>query len=90
MVIPGSPVWAGTFAPPLRTFLDCNDLSGKKIAVIATSSGGNADKCINNLKAAAKADSLVASVSLIDPLTKPSEENESKIKGFIDSCLQSE
>jgi flavodoxin len=87
MVILGSPVWAGTFAPPLRTFLDSNDLSGKKIAIIATSAGGNADKCINNLKDAAKADSLAASVSLIDPHDHPSEENEAKIKGFIDSIL---
>lgn len=87
MVILGSPVWAGTFAPPLRTFLDSNDLSGKKIAVIATSAGGNSDKCINNLKTAAKADSLVASLSLIDPLSTPSEENDVKIKEFIDSCL---
>ena len=87
MVILGSPVWAGTFAPPLRTFLDSNDLSGKKIAILATSSGGNADKCINNLKAAAKADSLAASVSLIDPHDHPSEENDAKIKGFIDSIL---
>lgn len=87
MVILGSPVWAGTFAPPLRTFLDSNDLSGKKIAVIATSAGGNSDKCINNLKTAAKADSLVASLSLIDPLSSPSEENDAKIKEFIDSCL---
>lgn len=87
MVILGSPVWAGTFAPPLRTFLDSTDLSGKKIAVIATSAGGNSDKCINNLKTAAKADSLVASLSLIDPLSTPSEENDVKIKEFIDSCL---
>lgn len=87
MIILGSPVWAGTFTPPLRTFLDGNDLSGKKIAVIATSSGGDAGKCINALKTAAKADSLVASVSLIDPLTKPSEENDAKLKNFIDSLL---
>ena len=41
-----SPVWAGTFTPPLRTFLAEHDLTGKRIAVIASSGGGNAVKCI--------------------------------------------
>ena len=80
-----SPVWAGTFAPPLRTFLRENDLRGKQIAVIACSSGGNAAKCIDGLRAEAKADALCASLSLIDPKKKPTEKNEALLAEFIET-----
>ena len=83
LIILGTPVWAGKFTPPLRTFLEDNDLTGKKIAVIATSAGGGSDKCIALLKEAAKADALAAQLSLIDPKDKPSEENEKQISEFI-------
>lgn len=85
LIILGTPVWAGKFTPPLRTFLEDNDLTGKKIAVIATSAGGGSDKCIELLKQAAKADSLAAQLSLVDPKDKPSEENEKNIAGFINA-----
>lgn len=83
LVILATPVWASNFTPPLRTFLEDNDLTGKKIAVIATSAGGNSTKCITLLKEAAKAESLVAELSLIDPKDRPSEENAKKIEEFI-------
>lgn len=83
LIILGTPVWASGFTPPLRTFLEDNDLAGKKIAVIATSAGGGSDKCIAALLEAAKAESAVAELSLIDPKDKPSEENEKKIAEFI-------
>ncbi|MCR5060046.1 MAG: NAD(P)H-dependent oxidoreductase [Saccharofermentans sp.] len=87
LVILATPVWAGSFTPPLRTFLDDNDLSGKKTAVIVSSAGGNSTKCISLLKTAAKADSLVAELSLIDPKDHPSEENEKKIDEFIGKII---
>jgi len=39
-VIFASPVWAGTFAPPLRTFFDIEDLIAKKVAFFFTHEGG--------------------------------------------------
>lgn len=84
LVILATPVWASSFTPPLRTFFEDNDLTGKKIAVIATSAGGNSAKCFAALKEASKADSLVAELSLIDPKDHPSEENEKKICEFIE------
>ena len=86
LVIIGTPVWASNFTPPLRTFFENNDLTGKKIAVIATSGGGNSVKCLEAIKEAAKADTLAATLSLIDPKDKPSEDSEKQIKGFISAC----
>ena len=86
MVILATTVWASSFTPPLRTFLDNNDLTGKKIAVITTSAGGDSSKCIEALKTSAKAESLVASLSLVEPKDHPSEANDKKIAEFINSC----
>ena len=85
LIILATPVWASGFTPPLRTFLEDNDLTGKKIAVITTSAGGDSTKCIAALKEAAKADSLVAQLSLVDPKDKPSEEKEQMIAGFVET-----
>ena len=38
-VIFGFPVWAGNMAPPIRSFVRENDLSGKRIAAFACQSG---------------------------------------------------
>lgn len=86
LVIIGTPVWASNFTPPLRTFFENNDLTGKKIAVIATSAGGDSTKCLEAVKAAAKADSLAAVLSLTDPKDRPSDENEKQIAAFIETC----
>ena len=54
--------------------------------VIATSAGGDSSKCLEAVKAAAKADSLAAVLSLTDPKDKPSDENEKQIAAFIETC----
>ena len=86
LVIIGTPVWAGSFTPPLRTFFENNDLTGKKIAVIATSGGGDSAKCLKAIKEAAKTDSLVATLSLVDPKDKPSADSDKQISQFIEAC----
>ena len=86
LVIIGTPVWASNFTPPLRTFFEDNDLTGKKIAVIATSAGGNSTKCLQAVKEATKTDSFAAALSLTDPKDKPSEDSEKKIGEFIEAC----
>ena len=85
VVIIGTPVWASSFTPPLRTFFESHDLTGKKIAAIVTSAGGNSAKCLEAIKVAAKTDKLVAAVSLVDPKDKASEENEKQIKAFVEA-----
>ena len=81
-IILGTPVWAGTFTPPLRTFLDENNLSDRKLALFACSSGGNATKCFAKLKKALHQESVLAELSLVDPFAKPSDENNRKIEDF--------
>ena len=85
LVIIGTPVWASSFTPPLRTFFESHDLTGKKIAAIVTSAGGNSVKCIEAIKEAAKTGKLAATLSLIDPKDKSTEETEKQITAFIEA-----
>ena len=81
-VIIGFPVWAGNVAPPLRTFVSENDLSGKHVSAFACQSGSGAEKAFAKLAAAAGIEKLENELILIDPKAKPREENENKIKAF--------
>ena len=38
--IVGSPVWAWTYSPPLRTFFSQNDIEGKNVVVFCCHEGG--------------------------------------------------
>ena len=40
LIIIGSPVWAGSPTPPIRTFLSQTGISGKKLALFVSHAGG--------------------------------------------------
>ena len=83
-IIFGFPVWAGNMAPPIRSFIKDQDLTGKTIAAFACQSGAGAEKAFAKLKDALGVQELAAELILIDPKAKPSEENERKIKQFCE------
>ena len=45
----GYPVWFGTFAPPMATFLDQADLSGKKVVPFCTFGSGGLESSMKDL-----------------------------------------
>ena len=47
----GYPVWFGTYAPPVATFLDQTDLSGKKIVPFCTFGSGGLDSSVRDMVA---------------------------------------
>lgn len=83
-VIFGFPVWANNITPPIRTFIRGNDLTGKRIAAFACEGKSGAEKAFDKLKNCLGIDQLEAELVLIDPKTRPSDENEQKIKDFCD------
>ena len=83
-IIIGFPVWAGNVAPPIRTFVKENDLSGKRIAAFACESGAGAEKAFGKLKRCPGIEKLEAELILIDPKKKPSAENEANIRTFCE------
>ena len=83
-IIFGTPVWAGTFAPPLRTFINDNkkQIINKKISLFVCCGGGNTDKTINRLKELLELDEFDETLILVDPKDKPNIDNDKKIDNF--------
>ena len=83
-IVFGFPVWASTFTPPIRTFIDENReaLKGKKLAAFTCLAGSGGEKALDKLKKFLDISSFEAELILIDPKEKQSEENDNKIGEF--------
>ena len=91
-VILGFPVWAGTFAPPLRTFALAHGeaLRGLRLAAFACQSGAGGEKALAKLRQCLGVDALEAELVLIDPKDKPAPENDAKLEAFCARLRASE
>lgn len=85
LVILGTPIWAGTFTPPLRSFIKKTKLTGKKVAMFATCSGGSTEKCFKQLEKEISDCTVLSTLRIIDPLKNANSENSQKI---IDFCTK--
>ena len=83
-IIFATPVWAGTFTPPLRSFIQAEDLSGKEFAFVACSSGGSPGKTFAGLKALLNISGDVPTLGLVDPKARPKAENEAALRAFCE------
>lgn len=83
-VVLATPVWAGTMAPPLRTFIQREDLRGKKLALVASSMGGSPGKTFAHMKALLGVSEDIPALSLKDPKSHPSQANEDALAAFCD------
>lgn len=82
-IIIGTPVWASTFVPPLKTFFNENpDINKKPVAVFTCFSGGGADKAILKLKKYLDIEKFEAELILIDPKDNVKAEDDMKISEF--------
>ena len=85
-IIIGTPVWASTFAPPIRTFIKENqNISTMQIAVFTCFSGGGADKAIEKMKKYIGVEKFEAELILTDPKDNQKEEDDIKITDFCRS-----
>ena len=85
-VILGSPVWAGTVAPPLRTFVrDCGAaLEGKTLAFYLCCSGGGG-KAPEKFCQLLGIDKPAAQMILRDPAKGPEGELQKAVTSFCES-----
>lgn len=72
-IIIGTPVWAGSFAPPMKSFLSQYQISGKQIALFASHGGGGAEKCFAKLKKALSGNEFLGEINFVEPKKKPQE-----------------
>jgi flavorubredoxin len=81
LIIIGMPVWAGSPAPPVRTFLSETKISSKKIALFVCHAGGKG-KALNKLKALLPGNEIVAETDFRESL-KDSKETDLQIMDWV-------
>ncbi len=86
VVVLGTPLWAWTYAPPLKTFIKGNNLSGKKLAFFVSSGGGDDKKCFAKLCKATGCENA-PTLSVIDPLKNKNPADIEKIKKFAEEIM---
>lgn len=72
-IIIGTPVWAGSFAPPIKSFISQSKISGKRIALFASHGGGGAEKCFTRLKKVLPGNEFFGEIDFVEPKRKPEE-----------------
>lgn len=83
----GTPIWAGTFTPPVNTFISNAVISNKKLAFFACHSGGGADKCFDKLKNTLTGNTVIGTTSFIDPVKAEPDTVNEKVKSFLNTIL---
>lgn len=73
----GTPVWAFTFSPAIRTFLSNTSLKNKKIAVFCCHEGGMR-KTLENMIKEVEGNSIIGKNDFFHPLHKDTEKNKEK------------
>ena len=80
-IILGTPVWASTFAPALRTLFTKKDIGDKVSAVFTLSGSGDNTKCLKKL--AKFCPNIKNSVSLSDENSGKPQDNKGLLEEFI-------
>ena len=70
-IIIGTPVWAGSYSPLIKSFISQYQIQDKRIALFASHAGGGAEKCFHKLKQALPGNIFIGEVSYIQPKNNP-------------------
>ncbi len=70
-IIIGTPVWAGSYTPPIKSFISQYNIRGKRIALFASHGGGGAEKCFARLKEALPGNKFIGETDYIEPKKSP-------------------
>lgn len=79
LILIGTPVWAFTFTPPLRTFFSEVKLENKKIALFCCSDG-QPGKTFKNMKEELNGNEFVGEMEFVDVVKKREENGEKAVK----------
>ena len=85
-IIIGTPVWAGSYTPPVRSFISQYKFRNKKIALFACHGGNGTEKCFAKLKKALPGNEFIGEIDYIGPRKNPEESSaktEKWAKGLV-------
>lgn len=85
----GSPVWASTVTPAVRTFLSENQLEKKDVALFACFAG-NDGKCLAEMKSLIPNANIIGEQKLIDPLKEKNTRYLEKIARWAKGVCEAE
>ncbi len=69
----GTPVWAGSYTPPIKSFIRQYKIQGKWIALFASHGGNGAEKCFAKLKEALPGNKFIGETSYVEPKKNPED-----------------
>lgn len=86
LIFIGTPVWAWSFAPPLKTFFKTVSLKNKKVALFSCNGGQNG-KTFEKMKIELAGNDIIGEMEFFEPLLKEKEKNINKavewVRGII-------
>ena len=84
----GSPIWAWTFSPPIRTFLAKSKLRKKKVALFITH-GGGPKEAMTKFKAALEGNKILGEIDFFEPEGQNTQkEAKVKLKKWVGKMLE--
>jgi flavodoxin len=86
LIVLGSPTWAYTFSPPIRTFLATQSFKDKKVAFLLCHGGGPRN-ALSDFAKAAEGAIVVGSIDFRDPLKHDTEIQLQKARDWAKSLL---
>lgn len=82
----GTPIWAGTYAPAVNTFISEYKINGKNVAFFACHGGGGAKKCFDKLENALKGNTVIGTIDFAD--SSDETEKRNKLKDWISTVYK--
>lgn len=87
LIIFGTPVWAGTFAPPLNSIFHKNLPKDKNVALFCCYAGGKG-KIFNKFEKIMSDNRVIGTLDIIDPTKSDTEEKVSNAISWITGLLE--
>lgn len=79
-IIIGTPVWAGSYTPPVKSLIARSKIQGKRIALFASHGGGGAEKCFAKLKQALPGNEFIGEIAFAEPKKNPEDSSEKAVR----------
>lgn len=82
----GTPVWFGTYAPAINTFLSENKIEGKKISLFICS-GNNKRNTFKDFENALKGNTIIDTIEFVYPIKNGIDKAALKAREWATNCL---
>lgn len=88
-IVIGFPVWASSFAPPIRTFVEAHrkELRRKDVSAFACQTSRGAEKALEKLRKAIGVEDFAEEATFLDPKKKRSGKTDALIDEFCDALM---